>query len=215
MQKFRALGAPPPDPVPPAAGGFAPIPPNSPPHYEFLATRACPGVLKPEEGWGIYYPNNLRMVYSTSASPKKIWLCVHLSAGLHLNSGKTSVPFLVKTFYFWSSPELEEKSVAFKWRLCFFFALHLICSPEQNRGRGSSPPMLKIEQNWGNIANYPPQCSTKICTPIFATSGIAKTSAWNTVLCIPTWKKCLFWGVVWVFCIKTRTYSPFSFEPSV
>ena len=65
MQNFRALGAPPPDPVPPAAGGFAPKPPatgswglrpqtpiglrrlgapppdppNSPPHYKFLATR--------------------------------------------------------------------------------------------------------------------------------------------------------------------------------
>ena len=24
--------------------------------------------------------------------------------------------------------------------------------------------MLKIGQNWGKIANYPPQCSTKICT---------------------------------------------------
>ena len=24
--------------------------------------------------------------------------------------------------------------------------------------------MLKIWQNWGKIANYPPQCSTKICT---------------------------------------------------
>ena len=26
--------------------------------------------------------------------------------------------------------------------------------------------MLKIGQNWGKIANYPPQCSTKICTPV-------------------------------------------------
>ena len=60
---------------------------------------------------------------------------------LHLNSRKKSVPFLVKTF---------------------FFALHLICSPERNGGRGSSPPMLKIGQNRGKIANYPPQCSTKI-----------------------------------------------------
>ena len=24
--------------------------------------------------------------------------------------------------------------------------------------------MLKIGQNWGEVANYPPQCSTKICT---------------------------------------------------
>ena len=25
--------------------------------------------------------------------------------------------------------------------------------------------MFKIEQNWGKIANYPPQCSTKIGNP--------------------------------------------------
>ena len=47
----------------------------------------------------------------------------------------------------------------------FFFGLHLICSPEQNGGQGSSLPMVKIEQNWGKIANYPPQCSKKIGTP--------------------------------------------------
>ena len=49
MQNFRALGAPPPDPMPPAAGGFAPKsplasggwelrapdPPNSPPIANF------------------------------------------------------------------------------------------------------------------------------------------------------------------------------------
>ena len=31
MQKFRALGAPPPDPLPPSARGFDPDPQNSPP----------------------------------------------------------------------------------------------------------------------------------------------------------------------------------------
>ena len=29
---------------------------------------------------------------------------------------------------------------------------------------GFIPPMMKIKQNWGKIANYPPQCSTKIGT---------------------------------------------------
>ena len=43
-----------------------------------------------------------------------------------------------------------------------FFGFHETPKPEQNRGRGSSPPMLKIGQNWGKIANYPPKCSTKI-----------------------------------------------------
>ena len=62
--------------------------------------------------------------------------------GLHLNSGKK------KCSIFGKDP---------------LFALHLICSPEKNGGRGSSPP--KIGQNWVKIANYPPQCLTKICTP--------------------------------------------------
>ena len=61
------------------------------------------------------------------------------------------VPFLVKTF-FWSSPEFGKKSVLFLVNT-FFFALHLICSPEKNGDRGSSTPMLKIGQNWGKIAN--------------------------------------------------------------
>ena len=39
--------------------------------------------------------------------------------------------------------------------------LHLICSPEQNRDRGSSPPMLKIGQNWGKIANYSPNAQQR------------------------------------------------------
>ena len=42
-----------------------------------------------------------------------------------------------------------------------FFGLHLICSPEQNRGRGSSPTKLKIVQNWGKIANYPPNAQQR------------------------------------------------------
>ena len=65
--------------------------------------------------------------------------------------------------FFWSSPEFRKKSVLFLVKT-FFLGLHLICSPEHNRGRGSSP-ILKRGQNWGKIANYPLQCSTKIATP--------------------------------------------------
>ena len=75
------------------------------------------------------------------------------------------VPFLVKTFFLVFTWIRRKKEFHFSWRP--FFALHLIYSPEKNRGRGSSPPMLKIGQNWGKIANYPPQCSTKICTPAY------------------------------------------------
>ena len=67
-----------------------------------------------------------------------------------------------KDLFFWSSPEFGEK----KCSICIFvFGLHYISTPEQYRGRGSSPPMLKIGQNLGKIANYPsPQRSTKIST---------------------------------------------------
>ena len=34
--------------------------------------------------------------------------------------------------------------------------------------------MLKIRQNWGKIANYPPQCSTKICTTVYACTVVRK-----------------------------------------
>ena len=61
--------------------------------------------------------------------------------GLHLNLGKTTLKVSVKTF--------------------FFFCLHLICLPEKDH-----PPMLKIGQNWDKIANYLPQCSTKIGTSV-------------------------------------------------
>ena len=60
-----------------------------------------------------------------------------MNVGVLLNLGKKSVSLLVKTF-FSSSPELGEKSVLFLMKT-FFFGLHLICSPQQNRGRGSSP----------------------------------------------------------------------------
>ena len=67
--------------------------------------------------------------------------------GLHVNSWKKSVSFLAKTiFCFWSSLDLLTWR---KWWLRFI------------------PPMLRIGQNWGKVANYPPQCSTKICTPAF------------------------------------------------
>ena len=72
---------------------------------------------------------------------------------------------------FWSLPEFGEKKCSI-FGEDLFFALHLIGSPEKNGGRISSPPMLKIGKNWGKIANYPPQCSTKICTPAYVIWGL-------------------------------------------
>ena len=66
--------------------------------------------------------------------------------------------------FFWSSLEFGEKLFNYQGRL--FFGLDFICLPEKSHGRGSSPSMLSLGQNWGKIANYPPQCSTKIGTPV-------------------------------------------------
>ena len=95
--------------------------------------------------------------------------------------GKKSVLFLRKTFSFLVFSWIWGEKVFYFWRRSYFlvftwtrgekvfclhfsFGLHLISIPEQNRGRGSSTPMLKIEQNWDKIANYPSQYSTKIGT---------------------------------------------------
>ena len=89
---------------------------------------------------------------------------------MYLISGKKSVPFSVKIF---------------------FFGLHLICSPEQNRDRGSFPPMLKIGQNWGKIANYPPNAQQRSAPLILPTrkhikfmleSDVSTRALWQTTM---------------------------------
>ena len=82
--------------------------------------------------------------------------------GLHLNLGKKCSIF-GEDLFFGFSPEFGEKSVPFSVKT-FFFGLHLTCSPEQNRGRGSPPPTLKIGQNWGEIANYRPNAQQRSAT---------------------------------------------------
>ena len=77
---------------------------------------------------------------------------MHLSVGVHLNSGEKSGPFVVKTY--------------------LFFGVHLICLPEQNRGRGSSPLMLKIGQNLGKIANYTPNAQQRSASLVTGTSFV-------------------------------------------
>ena len=118
-------------------------------------------------GWGGEYilsnnltvsPNSLSMVYF--CIPPIIWSWCTSERRCPLEFGEKSVPLLVKTFFFiftW----IWGKKVFQLWRRLFFLGLHLICSPEQNRGRGSSPRMLKIGQNWGKIAYYPPPILSK------------------------------------------------------
>ena len=91
MQTFRALGAPPPNPRwPPAAGA----PPQDPTLRHLGPRLQTPvglwrlGALPPK-------PQDSPLHYEFLTTR----LGVHLSAGLHLNSGKKSAPILVKTFF--------------------------------------------------------------------------------------------------------------------
>ena len=123
---------------------------------------------------GYITPNHLTVypptiwVWSSSASPPIIWLwCAYERRSVL----KQSVPFLVKTcFCFWCSPELGKKSVPFLMKT-FFFGLYLNLEKKSVPFLVKSslnlltwkkswsrfiPPMLKIGQNWGKIANYHP-----------------------------------------------------------
>ena len=127
--------------------------------YQFCTISVGRGA-ETRRGWGIYPPNNFTVsppivwVWSTSASPPKIWLWCASKRRCPLEFGEKNVPFFVKTFFLVFTWIWAKKGFHFSEDF-FFYGLHLICSPEQNRGRGSSPPMLKIGQNWGKIANYP------------------------------------------------------------
>ena len=131
---FERWGLRPQTPVLPAAGGLAPHP---------SASGSCslrPQPLLDFGGWRLR-PQTQKLAPLIA----NFWL----RAWFH---------FWWKPFY-WSSPEFGEK-----WCSIFedlFFALHLISSSEKNGGRGSSPRMLKIGQNWGKIANYPPNAQQR------------------------------------------------------
>ena len=143
---------------------------NFPAWRSILKDTVWTGVPKPGGDGGIYPTNNLAVsppivwVWSTSASTPIIWLgCASecrcpleigekkcsifgedLFFGLHLNLGKKSVPFLVKTFF-----------LVFTW-FAHLNKIVVVVHPV---------PMLKIGQKMGKIANYPPHCSTKIGIP--------------------------------------------------
>ena len=99
--------------------------------------------------------------------------------GLHAIWGKKRVLFLMKTFLyiFWSSPEFGEKSDPF----AYFFWSSQNFHTWTKSWSGFIPPMLKMGQNWGKIANFPPQCSTKIVTSTY--NIIVQNHYWNNLHC--------------------------------
>ena len=87
----------------------------------------------------LYPPNRLRMVHFC-IPPKNLKGCTaerkfgekkcsslakDFFFGLHLKSGRKSVLFLEKTFFFWSSPKIGEKKCSIFGENLFFFGLHL------------------------------------------------------------------------------------------
>ena len=73
--------------------------------------------------------------------------------------------------FLWSSRDFGKNSSISGEDL--FFGLHLICLPEKDRGQGSFPPTLKIGQNWGKIANYPPNAQQRLA-PLLLTAVVTR-----------------------------------------
>ena len=89
--------------------------------------------------------------YVTSVFLTKVYICIH--------------PNNLTVVCMWITWIREKKTLEILVKT-FFFGLHLICWREKNRGRGSSPPMLKIGQNWGRIANYSPSNAQQRSAPL-------------------------------------------------
>ena len=118
------------------------------------------GVPKPGGDGRYIPPNNLSVVYICILPNNLTLVCIWAQVSTWIREKKCSFfgEDLLFSFFFvftW----IRGKSVPSLVKT--FFGLHLICSPEKNRGRGLSPPMLKIGQNWGKIANYPPPVLNK------------------------------------------------------
>ena len=124
-----------------------------------LLGTSQPGVPKQEGDGGyippiiwMYTPNILRMVH-ICIPPNNLNGCTS-----ERKFGEKNVLFLLKTFF-----------LVFTWiwgKKCFvcFFLVFTKFSHLNKIVVEVHPPMLKLGQNWGKIANYPPQCSTKIDT---------------------------------------------------
>ena len=120
----------------------------------------CTGVPKPGGGisptiiW-LYPPNSLSMVYI--CIPPIIWLWCASERRCPLEFGEKSVPFLVKTFFFfWSSLNL------LTWTKSWSRFI---------------PPMLKIGQNWGKVANYPTNAQQR-SVPLPVQTGLYRYDEW-------------------------------------
>ena len=131
---------------------------------------------------GIYPPNSLTVyppiiwVWPTSASPNNwtkvcIWALddVWTFFGLHVISG-TNISGEDLFLFLLFTKIRGQKLFNFRWRSFFWSSLdlprmlnlfHIWFTWKKSWSR-FIPQMLKMGQNWGKIANYPPQCSTKI-----------------------------------------------------
>ena len=79
-------------------------------------------------------------------------------------SGENSVPFLVKTFFsfFLVFNWIWGKKVFHFWWGPFFLGSSLNLLTWTKSWSRFNPPMLKIGQNWGKIANYPPNAQQRL-----------------------------------------------------
>ena len=124
-------------------------------NQRFPCRQGCrnPGGIYPSNNFAASTP--IIWLRSTSASPPIIW---PWSASESLEVGLQH--FHSETF-FWSSLEFGEKnSCNFGEDLFFWSSLNLL-TWKKSWSRFIPPPMLKIGQNWGKIANYSPNAQQR------------------------------------------------------
>ena len=149
-----------------------------------------PGVPKPGKDGDIYPriiwlhpPNNLIMVYICILPPNNLTLaCIWITL-----SWSATLEFGEKNFQFWWRPFFlnftwirGKKLFQFWWRPFFWSSLNLLTW--KNRGRCTSLPMLKIQQNWGKIANYPPNAQQRSASLYIPPRGPCSLNS-NSIIC--------------------------------
>ena len=99
-------------------------------------------------------------IWSRSASAPIVWLWCASERRCPLEIGQKKCSIFGKDLFFWSSPKFGEKVFIFGDSLFFWSLLNLL-SWTKSWSR-FIPPILKIGQNWGKIAKYPPHAKQRL-----------------------------------------------------
>ena len=144
------------------------------------------------DGGGYIPPNNLTAVSSPTiwvwfspASPPIIWLWCASECRFVLEFGEKKCSISGEDLFFWSSPEFGEKSVPFLVETFLFFVFTYFSRLKKVVVEVHPPPTLKIGQNRGKIANYPPNAQQRFAPLAVWVIDLQKLLANRETDCIP------------------------------